>query len=85
MHIRQWVAREGAAIQVTVKYASIVLVPENPEYKGEVWHVEGMKNESIVAPAILYLRCDNINTSRLSFRSMVFEPLWHEQHGTLLV
>lgn len=84
MHVSRWVARVVAAIQVIVKYASIVLAPENPEYKGGVWHVEGMKNESIVASAIAYLRCDNITTSRLSFRSMVDNP-HYEQDGTLSV
>ncbi|NJR41570.1 MAG: DUF4246 domain-containing protein [Akkermansiaceae bacterium] len=67
-------------LQVIVKYASIVLTPEVPEYQGGVWHVEGMKNESIVASAVAYLRCDNITTSRLAFRSMVNEPDY-EQHG----
>lgn len=67
-------------IQVIIKYASIVLTPENPEYKGGVWHVEGMKNESIVASAIAYLRCENITTSCLAFRTMVDEPEY-EQNG----
>lgn len=68
-------------VQVIVKYASIVLKPESPEYKGGVWHVEGTKNENIVASAIAYLRCTNITTSRLAFRSMVDEPDY-EQGGT---
>ena len=67
-------------IQVIVKYASIVLTPEAPEYKGGAWHVEGMKNESIVASAIAYLRCENTTTSQHAFRSMVDEPDY-EQSG----
>lgn len=66
--------------QVIVKYASIVLTPEAPDFKGGAWHVEGMKNENIVASAIAYLRCENTTTSRLAFRSMVDEPNY-EQGG----
>lgn len=69
-------------MQIIVKYASIVLTPENAEYKGGTWHVEGMRNENIVASAIAYLRCDNVTPSRLAFRSMVDEPVYG-QYGTL--
>lgn len=72
------VSLTGRGLQVIIKYASIVLTPDNPEYKGGVWHVEGMKNESIVASAIAYLRCDNITTSRLAFRTMVDEPEYEQ-------
>ena len=72
--------KRGAVVQVIVKYASIVLTPEAQEYKGGAWHVEGMKNESIVASAIAYLRCENTTTSRLAFRSMVDNPEY-EQGG----
>jgi hypothetical protein len=71
------------SVQVIVKYASIVLTPESPEYKGGSWHVEGMLNERIVASAIAYLRNENITMSRLAFRSMVDEPEY-DQSGTML-
>ena len=38
----------GRRVQVIVKVASIRLEPGEGEYKGGVWHIEGMKNESIV-------------------------------------
>merc|ERR1711991_1296467 len=41
---------------------------------GGVWHVEGMKNESICSTAILYLDSDNISESRLNFRMSTCEP-----------
>ena len=72
--------KRGAVAQVIVKYASIVLTPEAPEYKGGAWRVEGMKNESIMASGIAYLRCENTTTSRLAFRSMVDNPVY-EQAG----
>jgi hypothetical protein len=43
-----------------------------------------MLNERIVASAVAYLRCDNITTSRLAFRSMVDEPNY-EQNGAALL
>ncbi|KZT21383.1 hypothetical protein NEOLEDRAFT_1150707 [Neolentinus lepideus HHB14362 ss-1] len=55
-------------IQVIVKMANIVLTPENPEYPGGSWHVEGMLNESIVATGIYYYDSANITESKLSFR-----------------
>jgi hypothetical protein len=67
-------------VQVIVKYASIVLTPQQPRYAGGSWHVEGMINEGIVASAICYLHNDNITESRLAFRSMVDEPDWRG-HG----
>jgi hypothetical protein len=73
----------ASSVQVIVKYASIVLTPESPDYKGGSWHVEGMLNERIVASAIAYLRNDNITTSRLAFRSMLDEPEY-EPNGAML-
>ena len=61
-------------MQVIVRYAAIELTPEHPEFAGGAWHVEGMRAESIVASAVAYLRCENITTSFLEFRSMVKRP-----------
>lgn len=61
-------------LQVIVKLADIRLTPESPEYKGGVWHVEGMQNESIVASGIYYYDSHNISESRLAFREAVCEP-----------
>ncbi|KAG0238702.1 hypothetical protein BGW42_002568 [Actinomortierella wolfii] len=61
-------------LQVIVKMANIELTPENPNYPGGTWHVEGMANESIVATGIYYYKSENISTSRLNFRMSIQEP-----------
>ncbi|KAF9929591.1 hypothetical protein FBU30_001432 [Linnemannia zychae] len=66
--------RIGYEIQVIVKLANIELTPENPEYRGGTWHVEGMANENIVATGIYYYHCNNITESRLNFRVPIDEP-----------
>ena len=43
----------GRQLQVIVKATNIHLTPEMPEYSGGAWHVEGMRNESIVATPLL--------------------------------
>lgn len=44
----------GRTVQVIVKLANIILTPEQPKYHGGSWHVEGMRNERIVASGIFY-------------------------------
>ncbi|KAI8926191.1 hypothetical protein BC831DRAFT_504624 [Entophlyctis helioformis] len=65
------VSLRGRDLQVIVKLANIHLTPENPEYGGGTWHVEGAANESIVATGIYYYDMANITASRLSFRTTV--------------
>ncbi|KAH8073337.1 DUF4246-containing protein [Aureococcus anophagefferens] len=48
-------APAGRRLQVIVKLQTIELTPERPEYAGGAWHVEGARNERIVATAIHYL------------------------------
>ncbi|KAE8453577.1 hypothetical protein EG329_010438 [Mollisiaceae sp. DMI_Dod_QoI] len=55
-------------IQVIVKLANIVLTPENSQYKGGSWHVEGQLNEHICATALYYYDSENITDSHLAFR-----------------
>ncbi|KAI0729142.1 hypothetical protein C8Q72DRAFT_337124 [Fomitopsis betulina] len=66
-------------LQLIVKLANIVLTPENPDYPGGKWHVEGMNNEAIVSTFIYYYDCDNLTESTLSFRNAVNDPRYHEQ------
>lgn len=73
----------GQTLQIIVKLANIVLTPEKPDYPGGSWHVEGMENEHIVASFIYYYDEDNLETSRLSFRTAVAQPEYHEQDDTL--
>ncbi|KAF8986366.1 hypothetical protein BGZ46_005551 [Entomortierella lignicola] len=74
-------------LQVIVKLANIELTPENPEYKGGAWHVEGMANENIVASGIYYYHSENISESRLNFRIQVQEPPYEQSDdkGVLLM
>ncbi|KAF7301061.1 hypothetical protein MIND_00670000 [Mycena indigotica] len=73
----------GKTIQCIVKLANIHLTPENKEYAGGSWHVEGMLNERIVASAIYYYDEDNITESRLEFRVTTSPPVYHEQDDEL--
>lgn len=61
-------------LQVIVKLASIELTPDNPRYSGGSWHVEGMKNEHIVATSIYYYDAENTTPSYLSFRQGAYLP-----------
>ncbi|KAG9010228.1 hypothetical protein FRB90_007893, partial [Tulasnella sp. 427] len=62
---------QGRKVQVFVKLANIILTPENPEYPGGSWHIEGMINERIVASGIYYYDSENITESQLAFRAAV--------------
>ncbi|GAA2134171.1 DUF4246 domain-containing protein [Streptomyces synnematoformans] len=64
----------GRRLQVIVKLATIHLTPEEPEYPGGSWHVEGMLNERIVSTGIYYWDSENITESRLGFRAVVDSP-----------
>jgi hypothetical protein len=54
-------------------------VPENLTYPGGTWHVEGMKNEAIVASGIYYYDEHNITEPRLAFRTATGIPATYEQ------
>ncbi|KAF7328886.1 hypothetical protein MVEN_02518300 [Mycena venus] len=73
------VSLRGRTIQCIIKLANIHLTPEQPEYAGGSWHVEGMVNERIVASGIYYYDEENITESKLSFRVAVGEPEYHGQ------
>ncbi|GFF34443.1 hypothetical protein IFM46972_04225 [Aspergillus udagawae] len=74
-------AKEG--LQVIVKLANIELTPEEPEYEGGSWHIEGQLNERICATAIYYYDSQNITDNTLSFRHRAddrhFDDLYYEQ------
>lgn len=69
-------------LQVIVKMASIELTPEKPKFSGGSWHVEGMRNERIVATSCMYLESINCTDSMLEFRAAVAEPEDYEQNDT---
>ncbi|MEU8461359.1 DUF4246 domain-containing protein [Streptomyces sp. NPDC029003] len=64
----------GRRLQVIVKLATLHLTPEQPEYPGGSWHVEGMLNERIVSTGIYYWDSENITESRLGFRAALDDP-----------
>ena len=72
------ISLRGRDLQVIVKLASIVLSPSKPSYPGGTWHVEGMRDEAIVATAIYYLANDNVADTRLRFRQSVSEPTYEQ-------
>ncbi|KAF9643994.1 hypothetical protein BDM02DRAFT_3122643, partial [Thelephora ganbajun] len=76
------VSLKGTTIQCIIKLANIVLTPEEPEYPGGKWHVEGMENEHIVSSFIYYYDCENITSSRLAFRRSTCQPEYHVQDET---
>ncbi|KAI1658101.1 hypothetical protein F4813DRAFT_380457 [Daldinia decipiens] len=60
-----------SGLQVIFKLANIHLTPEDPEYDGGSWHIEGALNERIVATALYYYDAENISESRLAFKQAV--------------
>ncbi|KAI2775650.1 hypothetical protein F4815DRAFT_504153 [Daldinia loculata] len=60
-----------SGLQVIFKLANIHLTPEDPEYNGGSWHIEGALNERIVATALYYYDAENISESRLAFKQAV--------------
>jgi Protein of unknown function (DUF4246) len=69
-------------LQIITKLANIHLEPsegpnaieEKDQYHGGSWHVEGMRNEHIVATGIYYYDQENITENTLAFRMLVGEP-----------
>ncbi|MFI8529506.1 DUF4246 domain-containing protein [Streptomyces aquilus] len=68
----------GRSLQVIVKVAAIHLTPDQPEYPGGAWHVEGMLNERIVSTGIYYWDSENITDSHLSFRAALDDPHYEQ-------
>ncbi|KAH9940099.1 uncharacterized protein BXZ73DRAFT_75713 [Epithele typhae] len=61
----------GRTIQVVIKHTEVRLTPEDSTYPGDVWHVEGMANERIVATALYCYAMENVTVSRIAFRQRV--------------
>lgn len=74
--------RDFDKLKVIVKMANIELTPEKPSYKGGSWHVEGTINEDIVATVLYYYDMENIEDSKLSFRTAYDDPRYEQ--GDLL-
>ncbi|KAL6800419.1 hypothetical protein J3E68DRAFT_448661 [Trichoderma sp. SZMC 28012] len=54
-------------IQVIVELTEIRLTPENPEYYGDLWNVDGRFNEHIVSTAMFCYDSDNVTANHLYF------------------
>jgi len=65
-------------LQIVVKAANIHLTPDKSYYGGGSWHVEGMKNERIVATGLYYYDNCNITQSQLDFRVASGSPLYEQ-------
>ncbi|KAJ3189492.1 hypothetical protein HDU85_003123 [Gaertneriomyces sp. JEL0708] len=63
----------GKKVQLILKLATTHLTPESPAFPGGSWHVEGMRNENIIASGIYYLSMENITETSLHFRMAVEE------------
>ncbi|KAK0760908.1 hypothetical protein N5P37_005847 [Trichoderma harzianum] len=59
--------QKSKRIQVIVKLTEIRLTPENPEYDGDLWNVDGRFNEHIVSTAIFCYDSDNVTDNHLYF------------------
>ncbi|KAF5384857.1 hypothetical protein D9615_001043 [Tricholomella constricta] len=68
------VSLRGRSVQVVVGVEEMRLEPGGPSYPGSPWHVEGMRNERIVACGEFYPVIENITTPALEFRMAVTYP-----------
>ncbi|PHH80919.1 hypothetical protein CDD80_5839 [Ophiocordyceps camponoti-rufipedis] len=55
-------------IQVVAQLTTINLTPENPNYEGGKWHVEGHLADHVCATALFFFDDDNVNDSAVGFR-----------------
>lgn len=63
----------SGGLEIILKLATIHLTPEQPQYSGSNWHVEGALNEHIRATALFYYDSENVTDSYLEFRQHVDE------------
>ncbi|CAC9891289.1 unnamed protein product [Aureobasidium pullulans] len=55
-------------LQIIVKIVNVKLTPENPDFRGTHWHIEGSKNDHIVANSLYVFDSTNATASGISFR-----------------
>ncbi|KAL4250305.1 Protein of unknown function DUF4246 [Abortiporus biennis] len=69
------VSLRGTTIKVIVRATDISLKPDSPTpFTGTTWHVEGMKNERIVACVFHCLSTVNIHPPSIEFRMAMCSP-----------
>ncbi|KAG5730161.1 hypothetical protein E4T56_gene10370, partial [Termitomyces sp. T112] len=71
---RHNVSLRGREVKVVVGVEDVRLEPGGPAYAGSQWHVEGMRNERIVAVGEYYAEIENITQPTLSFRMATTYP-----------
>ena len=72
----------GRRLRAIIKVARIELTPDRPTYPGGTWHMEGVPAEAIAATGIYYYEIDNIEGSRLAFRTAVDNPEYEQGDDT---
>lgn len=70
-------AKRFEDLKVITKLVNIELTPENPQYVGGSWHVEGAMNEDIVATITYHYDSENVTNQKLSFRESFKDPKFH--------
>ncbi|EMD31133.1 hypothetical protein CERSUDRAFT_60433 [Gelatoporia subvermispora B] len=68
------VSLRGRTIQVVIRATEIRLAPFGPACRKTPWHVEGMRNDHIVACALYCTQAVNIEAPEVMFRMAVSHP-----------
>ncbi|KAF8226655.1 hypothetical protein L208DRAFT_350947 [Tricholoma matsutake] len=68
------VSLKGRKLQVILQVSDTRLRPGGPGFPGTPWHVEGMRNEGIVACGLYFPSVENITSTSLQFRMAVNYP-----------
>lgn len=55
-------------LQIIVKIVNVKLTPENPDFRGTHWHIEGSNNDHIIANSLYVFDSTNATASGISFR-----------------
>ncbi|KAL6825951.1 hypothetical protein J3E69DRAFT_381039 [Trichoderma sp. SZMC 28015] len=63
--------RKNKHLQFIVQLTEIHLTPENPEYKGDLWDVDGWRNEHIVSTAFFCYDSDNVTDCHIYFDTAI--------------
>jgi len=73
--------------QVIVKLCNTVLTPDNNDFHGGSWHLEGLPDENIIATGIYYYKMDNITENFLNFRGSITNSYewYYPQHCSKFV
>ncbi|KAF9041158.1 hypothetical protein BDP27DRAFT_1435080 [Rhodocollybia butyracea] len=71
---RQTVTLKSKRLQCIVSVSEHQMIPGTTELLGTPWHVEGMKNERVVACGFFFTAVENIQSCDLQFRMAVSYP-----------